>query len=221
MYWFGAEDVERRIKQMVQRGFTCNGLSSSEIPISLGITLSNFRESHQWNQNRSSYLRPQQSRHCVPQSGKCSKSKHLLGKTSIQKQSFWYLFWLWQELIGALLSCSFFCLFPVDNRGLNHLPIINFDKLFGYTFSNKFHVQVQDLRSCVIYLLQKSNQHGTKRASREQDKVHNSLLPEAIFMYPSWIRLIRKKESLFRARSFTRWMLLEKIYCQTLPCWGS
>ncbi|KAL0722102.1 hypothetical protein Bca4012_036701 [Brassica carinata] len=33
-----------------------------------------------------------------------------------------------QELIGALLSCSFFCLFP---RGSNRLPNINFDKLFG------------------------------------------------------------------------------------------
>ncbi|KAJ0034416.1 hypothetical protein Pint_26034 [Pistacia integerrima] len=35
-----------------------------------------------------------------------------------------------QELIGALLACSFFCLFPVTNRGANHLPTINFDKLF-------------------------------------------------------------------------------------------
>ncbi|KAJ0092645.1 hypothetical protein Patl1_26678 [Pistacia atlantica] len=37
-----------------------------------------------------------------------------------------------QELIGALLACSFFCLFPVTNRGANHLPTINFDKLFIY-----------------------------------------------------------------------------------------
>ncbi|KAJ0092651.1 hypothetical protein Patl1_26672 [Pistacia atlantica] len=36
-----------------------------------------------------------------------------------------------QELIGALLACSFFCLFPVTNRGANHLPTINFDKLFA------------------------------------------------------------------------------------------
>ncbi|KAJ0093372.1 hypothetical protein Patl1_26685 [Pistacia atlantica] len=38
-----------------------------------------------------------------------------------------------QELIGAFLACSFFCLFPVTNRGANHLPTINFDELFAYT----------------------------------------------------------------------------------------
>uniref|UniRef100_A0A803KTY3 poly(ADP-ribose) glycohydrolase n=1 Tax=Chenopodium quinoa TaxID=63459 RepID=A0A803KTY3_CHEQI len=36
-----------------------------------------------------------------------------------------------QELIAALLSCSFFCLFPSANRGANHLPVINFDRLFA------------------------------------------------------------------------------------------
>ncbi|XP_012441682.2 poly(ADP-ribose) glycohydrolase 1 isoform X1 [Gossypium raimondii] len=37
-----------------------------------------------------------------------------------------------QELIGALLACSLFCLFPISNRGLKHLPTINFDQLFAY-----------------------------------------------------------------------------------------
>ncbi|PSS35766.1 Poly(ADP-ribose) glycohydrolase [Actinidia chinensis var. chinensis] len=37
-----------------------------------------------------------------------------------------------QELIGALLACSFFCLFPITNRGLKHLPTINFDHLFAW-----------------------------------------------------------------------------------------
>jgi poly(ADP-ribose) glycohydrolase len=40
-----------------------------------------------------------------------------------------------QELIGALLACSFFCLFPDDNRGAKHLPVINFDHLFAYVTS--------------------------------------------------------------------------------------
>ncbi|XP_068665005.1 poly(ADP-ribose) glycohydrolase 1-like [Aristolochia californica] len=40
-----------------------------------------------------------------------------------------------QELIGSLLSCSLFCLFPVDNRDLKHLPPINFDQLFGYLYA--------------------------------------------------------------------------------------
>ncbi|KAL6971832.1 Poly(ADP-ribose) glycohydrolase 1, partial [Sarracenia purpurea var. burkii] len=36
-----------------------------------------------------------------------------------------------QELIGALLACSFFCLFPIASRGPKHLPTINFDHLFA------------------------------------------------------------------------------------------
>lgn len=37
-----------------------------------------------------------------------------------------------QELIGALLACAFFCLFPTSNRGAKHLPMINFDRMFAY-----------------------------------------------------------------------------------------
>ncbi|PIA25111.1 hypothetical protein AQUCO_12500020v1 [Aquilegia coerulea] len=36
-----------------------------------------------------------------------------------------------QELIGALLACSLFCLFPTSNRDEKDLPIINFDYLFA------------------------------------------------------------------------------------------
>ncbi|KAG9453565.1 hypothetical protein H6P81_006469 [Aristolochia fimbriata] len=36
-----------------------------------------------------------------------------------------------QELIGSLLSCSLFCLFPVVHRDSKDLPLINFDQLFG------------------------------------------------------------------------------------------
>ncbi|MQM06150.1 hypothetical protein Taro_038971 [Colocasia esculenta] len=39
--------------------------------------------------------------------------------------------YLSQELIAALLACSFFCLFPVAERSANHLPTINFDHLFS------------------------------------------------------------------------------------------
>lgn len=39
-----------------------------------------------------------------------------------------------QELIGALLACSFFCLFPNTSRGANHLQLINFDHLFAYVY---------------------------------------------------------------------------------------
>ncbi|XP_004253043.1 poly(ADP-ribose) glycohydrolase 1-like isoform X1 [Solanum lycopersicum] len=36
-----------------------------------------------------------------------------------------------QELIGALLACALFCLFPTSHRGAKHLPMINFDHLFA------------------------------------------------------------------------------------------
>lgn len=39
---------------------------------------------------------------------------------------------LFQELIAALLACSFFCLFPDSHRGDKNLPIINFGHLFKY-----------------------------------------------------------------------------------------
>ncbi|GFP81226.1 poly(ADP-ribose) glycohydrolase 1 [Phtheirospermum japonicum] len=34
-----------------------------------------------------------------------------------------------QELIAALLACSLFCLFLVENRPVKNLPTINFDQL--------------------------------------------------------------------------------------------
>lgn len=37
-----------------------------------------------------------------------------------------------QELIGALLACSFFCLFPIHKRASKQLPMINFGDLFAY-----------------------------------------------------------------------------------------
>ena len=40
-----------------------------------------------------------------------------------------------QELIVALLACSFFCLFPEADRRSKHLQSINFDDLFSYVGS--------------------------------------------------------------------------------------
>lgn len=39
---------------------------------------------------------------------------------------------LLQELIAALLACSFFCLFPEADRRSKHLQSINFEYLFSY-----------------------------------------------------------------------------------------
>ncbi|KAG7568712.1 Poly(ADP-ribose) glycohydrolase [Arabidopsis thaliana x Arabidopsis arenosa] len=60
-----------------------------------------------------------------------------------------------QELIGALLSCSFFCLFPVDDRGSNHLPIINFDKLFGSLINTGQNEHQENKIKCIIHYFQR------------------------------------------------------------------
>ncbi|KAL1221177.1 putative poly(ADP-ribose) glycohydrolase 2 [Cardamine amara subsp. amara] len=56
-----------------------------------------------------------------------------------------------QELIGALLSCSFFCLFPVETRGSNRLPTINFDKLFGSLVNTGRNEHQENKIKCIIH----------------------------------------------------------------------
>ncbi|XAR64530.1 Poly(ADP-ribose) glycohydrolase [Bertholletia excelsa] len=57
-----------------------------------------------------------------------------------------------QELIGALLACSFFCLFPGANRGAKHLPTINFDYLFATLYSSYSKTQENKIRCITHYL---------------------------------------------------------------------
>ncbi|KAG2327692.1 hypothetical protein Bca52824_010420 [Brassica carinata] len=77
-----------------------------------------------------------------------------LRKVSLQPEIFemCLLFWLWQELIGALLSCSFFCLFP---RGSNRLPNINFDKLFGNLISTGRNEHQENKIRCMTHYFQR------------------------------------------------------------------
>ncbi|XP_010522257.1 PREDICTED: probable poly(ADP-ribose) glycohydrolase 2 isoform X2 [Tarenaya hassleriana] len=60
-----------------------------------------------------------------------------------------------QELIGALLTCSFFCLFPVTNRGSNRLPIINFDKLFGNLINTKKDEKQEHKIRCIVHYFER------------------------------------------------------------------
>ncbi|XP_058094390.1 poly(ADP-ribose) glycohydrolase 1-like isoform X2 [Magnolia sinica] len=55
-----------------------------------------------------------------------------------------------QELIGALLACSFFCLFPTLNRSSKHLPTINFDNLFEPLYSQGNQSQEHKIK-CIIH----------------------------------------------------------------------
>ncbi|XP_062170299.1 poly(ADP-ribose) glycohydrolase 1-like isoform X2 [Alnus glutinosa] len=59
-----------------------------------------------------------------------------------------------QELIGALLGCCLFCLFPVSNRGVKHLPTINFDHLFASLFHSYNESQENKIR-CIIHYFER------------------------------------------------------------------
>ncbi|GMI64592.1 Sanskrit for 'bright', poly(ADP-ribose) glycohydrolase 1 [Hibiscus trionum] len=59
-----------------------------------------------------------------------------------------------QELIGALLACSLFCLFPVSDRALTHLPTINFDQLFARLYDRYSEKQENKVR-CIVHYFQR------------------------------------------------------------------
>ncbi|VVB07465.1 unnamed protein product [Arabis nemorensis] len=56
-----------------------------------------------------------------------------------------------QELIAALLACSFFCLFPEVGRGLKHLQRINFDELFVLPSMHHCSKQENKIRCLINY----------------------------------------------------------------------
>ncbi|EEF29034.1 poly(ADP-ribose) glycohydrolase 1 [Ricinus communis] len=62
--------------------------------------------------------------------------------------------YLSQELIGALLACAFFCLFPVTGRGVRHLPVINFDHLFEILYDNYSEKQENKIK-CIIHYFER------------------------------------------------------------------
>ncbi|CAH2059872.1 unnamed protein product [Thlaspi arvense] len=59
-----------------------------------------------------------------------------------------------QELIGALLACAFFCLFPVDNRGAKDLPVINFDNLFATLYESYSESHESKIR-CIMHYFER------------------------------------------------------------------
>ncbi|XP_015879507.3 poly(ADP-ribose) glycohydrolase 1 isoform X1 [Ziziphus jujuba] len=65
---------------------------------------------------------------------------------------------LGQELIGALLGCSFFCLFPVSNRGPRDLPTINFDRLFACLYDH-YSLKQQSKIRCIIHYFERICSH--------------------------------------------------------------
>ncbi|ESQ51770.1 hypothetical protein EUTSA_v10016696mg [Eutrema salsugineum] len=59
-----------------------------------------------------------------------------------------------QELIGALLACAFFCLFPVSNRGAKDLPVINFDNLFASLYESYSESHESKIR-CIMHYFER------------------------------------------------------------------
>ncbi|XP_054812979.1 poly(ADP-ribose) glycohydrolase 1-like isoform X2 [Prosopis cineraria] len=59
-----------------------------------------------------------------------------------------------QELVAAFLCCSFFCLFPVNNRASKDLPMINFDGLFASLYDDYSHNQENKIW-CIIHYLKR------------------------------------------------------------------
>ncbi|XP_060208779.1 poly(ADP-ribose) glycohydrolase 1-like isoform X2 [Lycium barbarum] len=59
-----------------------------------------------------------------------------------------------QELVGALLACSFFCLFPTSDRGAKHLPMINFDHLFAYLY-DQYDEKLENKLKCIVHYFER------------------------------------------------------------------
>uniref|UniRef100_A0A1J3DRV9 poly(ADP-ribose) glycohydrolase n=1 Tax=Noccaea caerulescens TaxID=107243 RepID=A0A1J3DRV9_NOCCA len=100
-----------------------------------------------------------------------------------------------QELIGALLACAFFCLFPVANRDAKDLPVINFDNLFASLYESYSESHESKIRCIMHYFERVCSCLPTGNVSFERKvlpaKYHNSLTtaPEADFWSKSDIFL--------------------------------
>ncbi|RVW69066.1 Poly(ADP-ribose) glycohydrolase 1 [Vitis vinifera] len=60
----------------------------------------------------------------------------------------------YKELIGALLTCSFFCLFPITNRDAKHLPMINFDHLFSCLY-DIYDEKMENKIKCIVHYFER------------------------------------------------------------------
>ncbi|GAB2294210.1 hypothetical protein Dimus_028428 [Dionaea muscipula] len=59
-----------------------------------------------------------------------------------------------QELIGAILTCSFFCMFPTAKRYSTHLPMINFDLLLASLYE-RYNESQENKIKCIIHYFER------------------------------------------------------------------
>ncbi|KAJ1391218.1 Pol [Sesbania bispinosa] len=102
-----------------------------------------------------------------------------------------------QELIAALLACSFFCLFPVNDRYVQQLQLINFDALFSSLYDD-YNQKQENKIWCIIHYFQRISSDMPKGVVSferkvlplEDDSVHISY-PNANIWSTSAIPLCR------------------------------
>ncbi|TKY71116.1 Poly(ADP-ribose) glycohydrolase 1 [Spatholobus suberectus] len=102
-----------------------------------------------------------------------------------------------QELIAALLGCSLFCLFPVNDRPVKHLPMINFDELFVSLYDDYSQKQENKIWCIIHYFERISSEMPKGIVSFERkvlpfknDSIHISY-PDANFWSTSVIPLCK------------------------------
>ncbi|XP_042478094.1 poly(ADP-ribose) glycohydrolase 1-like [Macadamia integrifolia] len=88
-----------------------------------------------------------------------------------------------QELIGALLTCSLFCLFPTSNRGAKDLPAINFNQLFASIYANYSENQEHKIKCLIHYFERISSCMPTGCVSFERKVLSWSRVPFSV-SYP-------------------------------------
>ncbi|XP_010277846.1 PREDICTED: poly(ADP-ribose) glycohydrolase 1-like isoform X1 [Nelumbo nucifera] len=89
-----------------------------------------------------------------------------------------------QELISALLACSFFCLFPTYDRGVKHLPAINFDCLFASLYTGYNEKQEHKIK-CLIHYFERICSHMPMGCVSFERKVLPLNPDHSVISYPS------------------------------------
>ncbi|XP_047329793.1 poly(ADP-ribose) glycohydrolase 1-like isoform X2 [Impatiens glandulifera] len=77
----------------------------------------------------------------------------LTGLRLLESQNSGIVF-LSQELIGAFLGCSFFCLFPISDRFDKQLQMINFDHLFA-NLSSSYRENLENKVKCIMHYFER------------------------------------------------------------------
>ncbi|CAN6297079.1 unnamed protein product [Urochloa humidicola] len=107
-----------------------------------------------------------------------------------------------QELVAALLTCAFFCLFPTDGRAEASLPTINFDSLFVALVHNARQSQEQKVRCLVHYFERVTDSTPTGFVSFERKVLPRRAVSDSV-TYPDMDAWMKSSASLCQFRVFS------------------